>query len=134
MREIAEGRGGVGAGWRWLIWLAYVSVWTGSLLAPVPEGDWTVGSGEQRLDLKYLLGKALHVSAYAVLAGLSGWLRVPYRRRWLLVFFVTAHGTATELLQLHTPLHRTGCLEDVGLDNLGVGLGLLLTWKWWSDP
>jgi hypothetical protein len=111
-----------------------VAAWTGALLAPVPEGDWTVGTGDESIDLKYLLGKAVHVTAYAVLAGLSGWLRVPYRRRWLLLFFVMAHGTVTELLQLHTTWHRTGCLDDVGLDHLGVALGLLVTWKWWSEP
>jgi len=81
MSEAGVRRRGVGAGWRWLIWLAYVGAWTGALLAPVPEGDWgTVGSGEEVIDLKYLFGKAVHVSAYAVLAGLTGWLHVPYRR------------------------------------------------------
>jgi hypothetical protein len=135
MSEAGAKRGGVGTGWRWLIWLAYVTAWTCALLAPVPEGDWgSVGSGEESIDLKYLFGKAVHVSAYAVLAGLAGWLRVPYRRRWLLLFFVMAHGTVTELLQLHSTTHRTGCLEDVGLDHLGVALGLLVTWKWWSEP
>src|SRR5262245_64698327 len=131
MSEAGAKRGGVGAGWRWVIWAAYVAAWTAALLSRVPEGDWgAIGSGEERIDLKNLFGKTVHVSAYAVLAGLTGWLRVSSRRRWLLLFFVMAHGTATELLQLHATSYRTGCLEDVALDHLGVALGLLVTWKW----
>jgi len=98
---------------------------------PLPLGtppDWTWLAPH-----RFLLAKALHITAYAVLAGLSGWLRVPCRFRWILLFVLMAHATATELLQLHVE-GRTGDLRDVGLDHLGIGLGLLLTWKWWSDP
>ena len=115
--------------WRWLLWLAFTIAWSTSLLMPVPEGDWSVEGVE--IDLRYLFSKSVHISAYAVFTGLSGWLRAPARYRWLLLFFVMVHGTVTELLQNHT-LHRTGCLEDVGFDHLGVALGLLLTWRWWT--
>ncbi len=117
--------------WRWLIWIVYVAAWTTALLMPVPETNWAIQGVE--IDLRYLFAKFVHISAYAVLAALSGWLRLPYRYRWLLVFFVMAHGTVTELIQDYTP-HRTGALGDVGFDNLGVAIGLLLTWKWWADP
>jgi hypothetical protein len=44
-----------------------------------------------------------------------------------------AHATITELLQNITP-HRTGCLEDVGIDHFGIALGLLAAWRWWTAP
>ena len=123
---------GIAPKWRWRIWLAYVVAWTTALLLPVgTSASWTVG--ELQIDLKFLFAKTVHVSAYAVLAGLSGWLRVPYRHRWLLLFFIMAHGTVTELLQLHIP-NRTGTLIDVGFDNLGVAIGLIATRRWWSEP
>jgi VanZ family protein len=125
-----KGRG-LAPRWRWLIWVVYVASWTMALLMPVPQTNWAVEGVE--IDLRYLFAKSVHVSAYAVLAGLSGWLRLPYRYRWLLLFFVMAHGTVTELLQLLTS-HRSGALEDVGFDHLGVAIGLLLTWRWWSEP
>jgi VanZ family protein len=117
---------------RWLLWAAYVAAWTTALLLPVPEtGDWTVE--ELSLDLKFLFAKSLHVAAYAVMAGLTGWLRAPSRYRPLLMLFLMAHGTVTELLQLYVS-HRTGSLADVAFDNLGVALGVLGTWRWWSAP
>ncbi len=131
MTETEAKWGRIGPRWRWLIWLTYVTAWTTSLLVPVPSGTWTVE--ELGLDLKFLIGKTLHVSAYAVLAMLSGWLRVPARYRWLVLFAVMVHGPLTEFLQLFTA-NRTGSLQDVCLDHLGVALGLLLTWKWWSEP
>jgi VanZ family protein len=118
--------------WRWVIWVTYVVVWTAILVMPTPDtGDWTVE--ELGIDFKYLIGKSLHVGAYAMLAMLTGWLQVSARRRWLLLFFIMAHGTVTELVQLHIP-SRSGSLKDVGFDHLGIGLGLLVSWKWWSDP
>ena len=61
-------------------------------------------------DFKFLIAKTLHVAAYAVLAGLSGWLRVPSRFRWILLFVIMAHAPATELLQLLVE-GRTGSLR-----------------------
>jgi hypothetical protein len=114
---------------RWLLWLAFLGLWTTALLVPVPRLGLTFGG--LGVDSKDVLAKAVHVMAYAAFAVLTGWLRVPVRLRWLPLFFVTAHGTLTELLQQLT-LTRTGSLTDVGWDNLGVALGLLASWKWWS--
>jgi len=116
---------------RWLIWLAYAALWTTALLVPVPSEPWTLG--DLRINLKLVLAKTLHVLAYAVFTVLAGWLRVPGRLRWLPLFVVMAHGTITELLQRLT-VTRTGLLTDVGFDNLGVALGLLVSWKWWTAP
>lgn len=119
------------AGVRWSIWLVYVVAWTIALIAPVPEtGDWTVE--ELGIDFKTLFAKSVHVAAYAALTALTAWLRTPMRYRPWLVLFLMAHGTATELLQL-TVSHRSGRLTDVAFDNLGVMLGMLLTWRWWSE-
>jgi VanZ family protein len=116
--------------WRWLIWLVYVTVWTTMLVVPVPDvGNWTLAA---RIDLKYLVAKTLHIGAYTLLTVLTGWLRPPARWRLLLLFFIMAHATVTELVQLHVP-GRTGTLEDVGIDHCGVALGLLVSWRWWSE-
>jgi VanZ family protein len=118
--------------YRWLVWLAFLVLWTTALLVPVPTGPWDLEPVHVfEVELKLLIAKTVHVSAYALFTILTGWLQVPARLWWLLLFFVTVHGTATELLQLLTP-SRTGQLLDVGFDNLGVALGLLLSWKWWS--
>jgi hypothetical protein len=86
----------------------------------------------QETGLLFILAKILHVVAYAGLAILSGWLRLPCRWRWVILFIIMAHAPVTELLQLNIE-GRTGTLRDVGLDHLGIGLGLLLTWKWWAE-
>ncbi len=64
---------------------------------------------------------------------LSAGLRVPCRFRWMLLFVIMVHAPATELLQQFVE-GRTGMLSDVGLDHLGIALGLLLTWQRWSVP
>jgi VanZ family protein len=118
-------------GWRGVVWLVYFAAWTYALVTPIPPDP---SAGLKVLaSYKLLIAKTLHVVAYAVLAGLSGWLRVPCRFRWILLFVIMAHAPATELIQLQVE-GRSGELLDVGWDHLGIGLGLLLTWKWWSDP
>ena len=116
---------------RGLGWLVYLAIWTTLLLIPIHRE--TLASLPWLVEWKFTFAKALHVIAYAVLAMLSGWVRVPCRFRWVLLFLIMVHATVTELLQLRTET-RTGSLYDVGLDHLGIMLGLLLTWKWWSDP
>jgi hypothetical protein len=79
--------------------------------------------------------KTLHVGAYAFLTVMAAWLRVPVRYRFLLIFFLMAHATVTEVLQqvLVEIVGRTGSLWDVALDQLGITLGLLLAWRWWVE-
>jgi VanZ family protein len=119
-----------GLDWRWLVFLAYVTAWTVALLVPIPENS--VGGSVFSLDLKFLLSKSLHVGAYAFLIVLITQLRIGLRSRWLLVLFASLHGMATEYLQTFTET-RTGCWQDVGIDHLGIALGLLVTWKWWRS-
>jgi hypothetical protein len=119
---------------RLLVWLIYVACWTTALVVPIPgQGEWHVSGFE--IDLKFLFAKTVHVSGYALLAGLAGWLRVPLRYRWLIMYVLMVHATLTEVIQDNMrSLGRTGSLYDVALDHVGIALGLILSWNWWRDP
>jgi hypothetical protein len=117
---------------RWIAWAVFAVIWTTLLVLP--------GSNFRPLGLdntpllRFILAKSLHMLAYTLFTFLSGLLPVPARYRCVVLFFVVVHGTATELIQLHFVENRSGTLDDVGIDNLGVLLGLLAGWKWWTDP
>ncbi len=114
---------------RWLIWLGFVTVWTAGLLSPQP-----VELAKRFLpeDSLFSSFKSAHVTCYALMAILSGWLRVtPSRRGWLLLF-LSGHAFATELLQQFVP-GRTTSFFDVLIDHVGVLIGLALTRKWWTS-
>jgi hypothetical protein len=55
------------------------------------------------------------------------------------VFLIMAHGTMTEMGQwLSGPevmgwSERIGHLHDVAYDNVGILIGLLVSWKWWTE-
>jgi VanZ family protein len=117
--------------WRWLIWLVVVVLWTALLCSPIPEEAEQAVVGVIHFSRRELLAKMVHVIGYAFLTSLTGWLRVPWRFRVPLIFAIMAHGTVTEMIQLFIP-SRTGRLTDVGIDNLGVLFGLVISWKWWS--
>jgi VanZ family protein len=115
---------------RWSIWLVYLAAWSVALLVPLPgAGEWHF----QGIDLKVIFAKGLHVCAYALLAGLTGWLEVPCRFRWMLSMALAGHATITEFIQQFVE-GRTGLVQDVGLDLIGCCLGCAVTWKWWCDP
>jgi hypothetical protein len=118
---------------RWLIWSVFLALWTFGLLYPSPPRLHTIDDIDE---VRFGVAKTVHVSAYAILAILTGWLRVAPRYRWLMVFIIMAHGTATEMGQWATKLagwsERTGELYDVAFDNVGIALGLLVSWKWWT--
>jgi VanZ family protein len=115
--------------WRWLAWGIYVLLLTTALVLPMTAvGNWPVTISPSR---KFLLAKTGHVCAYALMTILSGWLRIPIRFRLPLLFFLMAHAAVTEWIQLNLS-NRTGTLDDVVLDHLGIAAGLVLSWKWWS--
>lgn len=116
---------------RWTVWLVCVAAWTVALLVPIPEKPPGLPTN---LLLKLILAKTLHVSAYAFLAVLSGWLQAPGRFRWLLLGFLTLHAAATEILQWLMAVGRTGSVQDVALDLVGLALGVALSWRWWREP
>ncbi len=119
--------------WRWLILLAYTVAWTIALLAPVPDAE-DLPFGEDFITHKVLFSKTVHVSAYAVFTVLVGWQRVPLGWRPLLLFMLMLHGAGTEWLQEILGAGRTGLLSDVLFNHLGIGIGLFISWKWWTRP
>jgi VanZ family protein len=114
--------------WRLQLWLLYVLAWTAALLMPIPGSTQPT---ELEVTLRFAFGKTLHICAYALMAALTAWLRAPMRWRFVLMFFLMVHGTLTEMLQLLKFINRGGELFDVALDNAGIAIGMLCTWKWW---
>ncbi len=115
------------AGWLWAAWLILLVLWTLALVTPYP-----VQIRDQVLphEVGFPASKVLHVSAYAFLAGFGSFLPLRGGWRWLPVLILSVHGFATEFCQAFVPL-RTASLHDVGLDHLGILLGLVLTLRWW---
>ena len=119
---------------RWLIWSAFVIVWTIALEVPVKETEQLPG-GEFIVSNKKLLAKSVHVVFYAILTVMSVWVPHNQRYRWLMMFFLMAHAWGTEMLQelLQPICFRGGTLSDVGFDVLGILLGFAASWKWWMN-
>jgi len=64
-----------------------------------------------------------------VFAGLTSFLPVSIRWRRIMLLVVILHAPASEFIQQF--VERTGQLSDVGLDLIGITLGVLTTWKRW---
>jgi VanZ family protein len=118
-----------GPRFRGLVWSVYTVAWTTALLTPHPV---RIADALLEEDHAFYASKTLHVSAYAVLSMLSGWLCVPVARRWMLLTFLSAHALGTEYFQRFVPL-RYPSWTDVGWDHIGIVLGLILSWGWWID-
>jgi VanZ family protein len=116
---------------RWFIWAVFVAAWTTALRWPGRDIPWSHELA--LLNLKVLVAKSVHISAYALFAVLCAWLHVTSRFRWLLMYFMAVHAAGTEFIQLYVP-GRSGEVYDVGFDLIGVAVGCGLTWKWWCDP
>jgi VanZ family protein len=119
--------------WRWLIWSIYVALWTTALVVPIPGDTFLERVQVLRITLKFLLAKTLHVLAYGGMTILSGRLLVPPRYRWAVMYFLMLHAGATEFTQLHL-VYRSGLLMDVMFDSLGIALGVLASWRYWTAP
>ena len=119
---------------RWTLWITLITVWTIALEIPVPTTSHLPG-GQVIATNRYLVAKALHVIVYAGMTLSAGWLRIPVRYRWLMMFFLMVHAALSELLQLalESWCHRGGSLADVGYDQLGIAIGAALGWKWWMQ-
>src|SRR5712691_28264 len=83
-------------GLRWDLWLNFVAAWTLALLIENPD---QAGDNDSLRTGLQIFSKAVHISAYATFAILSGWLRVPGRRRLFLLAAMSFHGCATEFFQ-----------------------------------
>ena len=115
---------------RWLAWSVFFLLLTTLLVLPGNVHE-QLPLGEFILSRKVLFAKIVHLAFYAVFAILSGWLRVPLRWRPALMFLLMLHGAATEFIQLYVP-YRNGSLSDVLFDHLGIAIGFLISWKWWT--
>lgn len=111
----------------WLAWIVYVLAWSRGLLMeqPIDPGD-----NERLRQGLFLFAKTVHVGSYALFAMLSAWLDVRRPYRWLLLVFMSAHAMGTEYGQQFFAT-RHPSWRDVGLDHLGIVIGVILTWKWW---
>lgn len=118
---------GLPRGLRWSVWGLYVALWSLALLTPYPAD---VNQAVLPATWREPAAKALHVGAYALLAILSAWLRVPWRQRWLLLAFLSFHAAGTEFGQLFVP-RRHASLRDVGFDHIGIVWGVIVTFGWW---
>src|SRR5439155_11145372 len=103
--------------------------WTALLLTPQPA---QIADAVLNKEHAFYASKTLHVSAYAVLAILTGWLNAPLPWRRLLMAFLSAHALGTEFFQGFVP-HRYPSWADVGWDHLGIVWGLILSWGWWAE-
>ncbi len=108
---------------RWGLWLGFLLAWTTALLLPVHAFPPKLAHGSAG---GVPLGKVLHVSCYALLAGTLPWLPLSRRGRWLLLAGLSLHAFGTEFAQSFVPT-RGPSLADVGLDHVGLALGVL-TW------
>ncbi len=132
---------------RWVIWLVFLALWTWGQMLPDPAGLLrgllsTSGgdAGGETAYRSWLLETVLsprfwdvlHVLGYLALTVLSGWLRVPWKWRGLLLAFLLFHALATEYLQGFQP-GRFATWPDAGLNYLGIALGLMMSIKWWLE-
>ena len=99
----------------------FLGLWTWKLLEPVPIPE-AVISGIPT-DWRYWLAKVLHAGAYAYLTLLARWLPVRRAVFWGVVGLLVLHAIGTEIGQTYVP-NRHGCVLDVLIDWLGIGLGL----------
>jgi VanZ family protein len=111
---------------RWAVWLVALGVWTALLLSSQAPAvvDAVVPDPWQ-----FTLSKAGHVSAYAFLSVLTGFLPGRPAVRVALWLFLLGHACLTEHLQLFVP-GRHGSLRDVGLDAVGIALGWVVLAAW----
>jgi VanZ family protein len=127
MNDVALSSRRIKVSWRLLVWLLCLAVWTAALVTTYPA---KVHEEILPPELQFPTAKCLHVSVYGLLAGLASCLPLRSRWRWALVAVLSLHAFTTEYVQQYVDL-RHGSLRDVGIDHLGIALGLLLTWKWW---
>jgi hypothetical protein len=111
------------------VFAVFLGVWTWKLLEPNPVPE-PVLSGIPT-DWKFWLFKAVHLGGYAFLTVLAAWLPIRRPFFWAIVVFLALHGAASEFLQWYLELGRHGCVRDVVIDWVGIGIGLGVL-RWWG--
>jgi VanZ family protein len=112
----------------WGLWFLFVVAWSIALLTPNPSE--IAEEVFPDATLRFYAAKSLHVAAYFVLTVLTIQLPAPRPLRLLLLLFPSLHALATEGLQTFVP-KRTGSLQDVGIDHIGIGLGFAVVGIWY---
>ena len=110
------------------VFLLFLGLWTWKLLEPNPLPE-RVAEGIPT-DWKFWLAKMLHAGAYAYLTILARWLPVRRAIFWGVVVLLAFHAIGTEIGQTYVP-NRHGCVRDVVVDWVGIGLGLGVL-RWWK--
>jgi VanZ family protein len=116
--------------WLWPAWGVLLAIWALALLTPQPVEI------EKKIvppEAIFSASKGLHIAAYAFLTGAAAWLPMWRGQRWLPVAIMSLHGCGTEFFQQFVPT-RHGCWQDVGIDHIGIVLGLLITLARWRRP
>jgi VanZ family protein len=111
----------------YVVFLMFLALWTWKLLTPVPIPEDI--NRQIPTDLRLLLAKSLHASAYAFLTVLAVFLPLRWSHFWVVVGVLAMHGIGTEIGQTFVP-SRHGCIQDVLIDWAGISLGLLVIWSW----
>jgi VanZ family protein len=110
----------------WWLFLVSVVAWTIALVMPIPGKSSEVLGGDRN---KFLFAKILHALAYTYLTVLAGMIHRTPRQGWLLLAGLSAHAFLTEFLQLF--VNRGASWRDVGIDHIGVALGLIISHRLW---
>jgi VanZ family protein len=115
---------------RWLVWSIYIVLLTAALVTPYPAH--AAHSVFPDPDEQFTAAKTVHITMYALFAIMSGWVRIAASRRWLLLVVMSVHACLTEFVQTYVP-ERYGTWQDVAINHCGLYLGLILSWRWWSE-
>lgn len=107
------------------LFVVSLAAWTVALLIPVPKTADRIGGAE----LKFIISKVLHATAYAYLTVVAAQMTLSIRQRWLILGLLSFHAFLTEFLQQF--VNRGASLRDVGLDHFGILIGLLASRPRW---
>lgn len=116
---------------RWILWAIVTVVWTVALVTEI-TGPSFGDTEEMRNFTRIFLAKSAHLAIYAGWTVLTGWLKAPLKVRIFLLMFLMFHAVGTEWRQ--TYIERSGKLSDAALDHLGIFLGVLISFRWWTAP
>jgi VanZ family protein len=111
----------------WGLWCLTLAVWTSMLVTS--QAAYAVSAVVPDDETGFWVAKSGHVAGYALLSILAGCLPIGCVGRGLCRVFLVFHAGMTEYIQLFVP-DRHGSWRDVGLDIVGIMLGLVLLSLW----
>ncbi len=110
----------------WVVFAVGVLIWTWLLLTKSPMPDWVMKSWSEVV--LFYLAKTSHFTGYFILTFLAT-LAAPRNKSGWVLGGMLLHAALSEVGQFYGAkwfgTGRTGSLRDVGLDLLGILLGLL---------